>query len=248
MENMFDEEMKQRLFQQVMDIFIIPEIERRRKEGSIKDGVLITKMQIVFSLDKGKNEVRLNEEVKAIANAKANKPIKKDEIVYEIDIDAIEKIELTDEDVNCGHITLLLFKNNWIISFDFRYNKERVKTHIEASKEFYESAINSLDNNRLRPFYENAFASAELSAKGVLLMLPDKKILEGKNHKDRINKFENWAKLGNVKMEFSTTLSGLSELRDSARYLHSNKFKEEDPHKIKNIIKEMIVFAEDSIR
>jgi len=56
---MIDKETKQKVFQQVMDIFITPEIERRRKEGSIKDGTIITKMQIVFSLDTGKNEVRL---------------------------------------------------------------------------------------------------------------------------------------------------------------------------------------------
>src|SRR3989344_5765582 len=245
---MIDKETKQKIFQQVMDIFITPEIERRRKEGSIKDGTIITKMQIVFSLDTGKNEVRLNEEVKVIVKAKANKLIQKGEIVYETDIDSIEDIELTDEDLNCGHITLLLFKNNWTISFDFRYNKERVKAHIEASKEFYETAVCSLDNNRLRAFYENAFASAELSAKSVLLTLPDKKILEGKNHKDRLKKFNEWAELGNVKMEFSTTLSGLSALRDSARYLHSDKFKEEDPNKIKSILKEMIDFAEESIK
>src|SRR3989344_2355131 len=194
---MIDKETKQKVFQQVMDIFITPEIERRRKEGSIKDGTIITKMQIVFSLDTGKNEVRLNDEVKAIVKAKANKPIQKREIVYETDISAIEDIELTDEDLNCGHITLLLFKDNWTISFDFRYNKE---------------------------------------------------ILECRNHKKRLSQFKNWADLGNVKMEFSTTLSGLSKLRDSARYLHSDKFKEENPNKIKSILKEMIDFAEESIK
>ena len=243
-----DEEIKQRVFQQVMDIFVIPEIEKRRKEGKISEGATISKMQIVFSLDDQKNYVRLNNEVKAIATGKANKSINKGDVVYEDDIVNIEKIELTDDDLNCAHITLLLFKKKWIISFDFRYNKERIKEHIEASKEFYGSALDSLDKNRLRPFYENAFASAELSAKSVLLALPDKKILEGKNHKDRIKKFENWAKLGNVKMEFSTTLSGLSDLRDSARYLSSDKFKKEEHNKIKNILKAMIDFAEESIK
>ena len=241
-------EIGQKIVQQVMDIFITPEIERRRKEGSIKDGTIITKMQIVFSLDTGKNEVRLNEEVKAIAKAKANKSIQKGEIVYETDISAIENIELTDKDVNCGHITLLLFKNNWVIAFDFRYNKERVKNHIEASKEFYESAKDNLEKNRLRPFFENAFASAELSAKSILLFLPDKKILEGKNHKDRLSKFKNWAELGNVKIEFSTTLTKLNSLRSSARYISSDTFKHENPPEILKTIKEMIDSAEESIK
>lgn len=245
---MMDDEIKQKVFQQVMDIFIIPEIERRREERKIKDGTIISKMQIVFSLDKGKNEIRLNEEVKAIVKGKVNRNIRKGETVYEKDIDYIEGVELTDEDINCGHITLLLFKNSWIVFFDARYNKEKVRNHINASKEFYETAIDSLDKNRIRAFYEAAFASAELSAISVLSTLPNKEILECRYHKKRLSQFKDWANLGNVKMEFSTTLSKLSELRDSARYLHSDKYKEEDPNKIKDIIRDMIKFAEDSIK
>lgn len=242
-----DEEIRKKIFQQVMDIFVTPEIERRIKEGKIKDGTVISKMQIVFSLDKGKNEVRLNKEVKAIAKSKINRAIKKGEVVYENDIDNIEKIELIDDDKNCAHITLLLFKNSWIVSFDFKYNKNRVKEHIEASKEFYESAKDNLDKNRLRPFFECAFASAELSAKAVLLTLPDKKILEGKNHKDRIKQFKNWTELGNAPKKHSEVLIKLNSLRPSARYLSSDDFKKENPEEIKGVLKEMIDFAEKNI-
>ena len=35
-----------------MDIFVIPEIEKRRK-GKISEGTIISMMQIVFPLDKG---------------------------------------------------------------------------------------------------------------------------------------------------------------------------------------------------
>ncbi len=245
---MFDEKIKQKVFQQVMDIWINPEIKKRKKWRKIDDNFILSKAQIVSSLDKGKNEVRLNEEVKAIVIGKINRDIKKGEKVYEIDLEEINKINLTDKDKNCGHITLLKFKERWIISFDFIYNKERIKEHIEASKEFFESAKDNLKKNRLRPFFENAFASAELSAKSVLLMLPDKKILRGRNHKDRKEKFKNWAELGNVKIEFSNTLSKLSDLRDSARYLFSDDFKKEDPNKIMITLKEMIDFAENSIK
>ena len=242
-----DNEMKQKVFQQVMDIWINPEIEKRRKEGTIKYETPITKMQIVFSLNNG-NKIRLNDEVKAIITGKATRGIQKGEAIYERDLSEIENIQLTDEDTNCGHITLLFFKNNWIIGFDARYNKDIIKEHISASEEFYESAKESLEKNRLRPFYENAFAVAELSAKGILLTLPDKEILEGKIHKDRIDKFRNWAELGNVKMEFNTTLSKLNSLRSSARYLSSEDYKKENPEKILLVIKEMIDFVEDSIK
>lgn len=243
-----DEEIGKKVFQQVMDIWINPEIERRKKIGKIDNSFILSKAQIVFSLDNGKNYIRLNSEVRATAKCKINKDKNKGEPVYEVDVDEIEKIELIDSDFNCAHITLLYFKNNWIISFDFRYNKERAKEHIEASKEFYGSAIDNLNKNRLRPFFENAFACAELSAKSILLQLPDKKILYGRNHKDRISKFENWARLGNVRLEFSTTLSKLGSLRDSARYLHSDDFKNENPREIISLLKEMIDFTELSIK
>ena len=241
-----DEETKQRIFQQVMDIFIIPEIKRRRNIEETKPFVL-SSAQIVFSLKDGKNTTRLNEEVKAVANIKLNTSKIKGEPVYDNEVDYVEGIQLTDEDVNCAHITLLLIKNSWIISFDFRYNKELAKEHLEASKDFYESAKSNLENNRIRPFFEDAFASAELSAKSILLLLPDKEILEGKNHEDRIKKFSNWAELGNVNIDFSTTLSKLKSLRSSARYLSSDDYKNENPLEIINILNEMINFSEKSI-
>lgn len=241
------EEIAQRIFQQVIDIWVTPEIERRKKLGKIKDGFIISKIQIIFSLSAGGNKVRLNEEVKAIIKCKVKGPTNKGDVVCEGDVENIEKIELTDDDSNCAHITLLLFKNNWIISFDARYNKKIIQEHIEASKEFYESAKENLEKGRLRSFFEDAFASAELSAKSVLLMLPDKKLLTGRNHKERLSKFKDWANLGNVKIEFSDTLSKLSTLRDSARYLFSEDYKSEDPIKILNVLKEMIDFAEKGI-
>lgn len=243
-----DDEIKQKVFQQTIDLFVIPEIERRKKRKKLPSNFKLEKAQIIFSLRSGRNYVRLNKDVKAIIKCKANKTIKKGDIVYENDVDQIESVNLTEKDSNYGHITLLLFKGNWIISFDFRYNKKISQEHIQASKEFYESAKENLKKKRLRPFFENAFASAELSAKSILLSLPDKKILEGKNHKERISTFKNWANLGNVKIDFSTIFSKLNSLRDSARYLASDDYKKENPKEILSIIKEMIDFAEDSIK
>jgi len=242
-----DEEIGQKVFQQTMDIWVTPEIERRKSSKNIGDNFLLSKAQIIFSLYGG-NKVRLNDEVQAIITCKINKSKNKGEEVYDNDIDDIQKIELTDKDPNCAHITLLLFKNKWIIFFDSRYNKEIIQEHIKASKEFFESAKDNLTKNRLRPFFENAFASAELSAKSILLMLPNKKILEGRNHKNRLSEFDNWANLGNVKINFSTTLSKLDSLRDSARYLHSENFKKENPNEIIENLSEMIKSAEESLK
>lgn len=243
-----NEEIGQKVFQQAIDIFVTPEIERRKKMNKLSSNFKLEQIQIIFSSKSGRSYVRLNKEVKAIIKCKANKPIKKGDAVYENDVDRIESIELTKGDSNYGHITLLYFKGNWIVSFNFIYNKEEIKKHVEASKEFYESAKENLKKGRLRPLFENAFASAELLTKSILLSLPNKKLLGGKNHREKKDFLKNWANLGNVKIEYSTTLSRLYSLRSSARYLSSDDYKKEDPIKIINNLKKMIDFGEKSIQ
>lgn len=242
------EQISQKLFQQTMNIWIQPEIDKRGREKRLPDNFNLKSAQIVFSLDRGWTKVRLNEEVKAVADVKINVPKNKGEPIYEHEVDDIKSIKLTDEDPNSAHITLLRFKNKWIIGFDFRYNKKCIKYHIEAAKEFLESAKDNILKNRLRPFFENSFACAELSAKAILLQLPDKTILHGKDHKSRIEKIRNWADLGNVKNEYSTTLSKLNSLRSSARYLSSTQYKKENTSDIIKTLEEMIMFSENAIK
>lgn len=237
-----NEEIGQRVFQQIMDIFVNPEIERRKKDGRINNGFILRAAQVILSRDKG-NSTRLNEEVKAIAKSIAAKPIKKNDLVFEEDIKNIESIQLIESDKNCAHITLLLFKNQWLIFTDFRYDKEDSKKHIDASKEFYDSATENLKNRRLRPFYENSFAAAELATKASLMLFIDKKNLN--NHKNRIEYLGKWAELGNIPKVFSDTLKKLAtNLRYSARYLEGNDFEKEDHNKIILVIREMIEYSE----
>jgi len=241
-----DEEIGKKVFQQVMSIWIIPEIKKRREREEIDEKFSVFGAQVIFSLDKGFNDVRLNEQVKAIIRGKATRDIKKGEKVSEKDLENIDNLKLTDEDPNCAHITLLSFKGKWIISFDFRYDKGLAKEHIKASKEFYEGAIDNLKKKRLRPFYENCFASAELSTKAILMLYIDKKYLD--NHENKVKQMKKWVDLGNADVKFSNTLNRLSNLRFSARYLSSEDFKSENPKEIISLIEEMIAFAEDSIK
>jgi len=243
-----NQDISQKIFQQAIDLWIKPEMDKRKSLKRLPKDFKLRSAQILFSLDRVWNKVRLNEEVKAVAKCKINCAKNKGDAIYEKDIDEIESINLTEKDPNCAHITLLLFKNNWVISFDFAYNKKRIKEHIDVAKEFFESAKDNLEKKRLRPFFENSFACAELSAKAVLIQLPDKEILQGKDHSTRINKFKNWASLGNVKQEHSEILERLNQLRSSARYLCSTEFKKEKPKEIISKLSEMINFAESRIK
>jgi len=83
--------------------------------------------QIMSFTDGRDNEIRLNEEVKAILIAIASRTLKPNEqFNLEDGISEIKNIELPeDDDPNAGHLTILKFKGKWTLVFDFRYNKKR---------------------------------------------------------------------------------------------------------------------------
>lgn len=239
-----DGEIKNRVLQQVRDLWVLPEIEKRKKKGDIGDNFVLNKAQIVFSHDWDFPKIRLNEEVKAIVKSKVNRDVKAGETIYERDIDNIEDIQLTDQDPNCAHITLLLFKGNWNVSFDFRYNKDNAKEHLEAAKEFLDSVKDDFKNNRLRPLFEGSFACAELLT--MALSMRFSKISTLGNHDARLDGIKKWAELGNVKNDFSKKLHKLSKLRYSARYLHTEEYKKENPKEYLDVLDEMYDFVDKS--
>lgn len=235
------EDITQKLFNQIMELWILPEIKKRKQENRIKDNFSLKCAQIIFSKDRGWNKVRLNNEVKAIMQVKANKPKNKGDTVYYSEINNIETIELTKQDPNCGHITLLQLNGQWIISFNFVYNKAKSKKRIDAASEFLESAEENLKTNRLRPFFENSFACAELLTEAILITFFNQDSLT--NHRSRLSKMKEWAELGNVKIEFQETLELLTSLRSSARYMSSTEFKSKNPQNIVKTLHEMKEFA-----
>lgn len=48
------DQVSQRLFQQTMDLWVLPEIDKRRREKRLLDNFKLKQAQIIFSLDKGR--------------------------------------------------------------------------------------------------------------------------------------------------------------------------------------------------
>lgn len=238
---MFNEEEKKRIFDQVMNIWAKPEIEKRKLEGRIKDGTEIRRVQVIFLIGESP-EVKFNEEVVITAKAKANRNIIKGEEVKYSDIDRIQEF-IVDIPPNSGHITLFNLLDGWIFIFDARYNKERIKELIKRSKEYYNSAKDDLGDNRLSPFYENCWNSAELSAVCHSLCIGGK--LEG--HGENVKNFIGWSKLGNVNEEHAKILSELKELR-KLKYADSVDLSNKDPKKFLEVVEEMIKEVEKLIK
>lgn len=208
--------------QQAFDLWINPEIERRRQAGRLPDGFTLYAAQVVMDLDTAAPTVRLNEEIKVVLKVRTTRPIKKGERVAAKDFSDIEDVELTDLDPNAVHLTMVLHNGVWVLKFDFRYNAARVRETIDTAREFLDCATFSLEKGNFRSFVENLFGSAELMAKGLLLMHPDKSILAGKKHKLIASKFNRWGKLGNTDPRYVQLLNQLFALRPRARYLQKS--------------------------
>jgi len=65
-----DNEIAQRIFQQVMDLWITPEIEKRKLNKKISSEFKLKSAQIVFSSERALIKTRLNDEIKAIAKSR----------------------------------------------------------------------------------------------------------------------------------------------------------------------------------
>ncbi len=234
-----EENFSNNFLRHITEVWLQPEIQRRKQHGKWTKDSKLRAFQIIFSVDRNLNKVRLNSEVKALAKCKLKTPKKSGEPVYDNEIEDIERFELTEYDPNCGHITGLLIKGKWAISFDFIYNRKRVAEYVKAANEFLESAKVNISQNRLRPFFDECFSCMELLTVALFLEMADKEIACSKSHELRVQRLENWSNLGNIDPEYAKAIRKLWSIRSSARYLSSTTFSQEKPKEFLKIVEKM---------
>lgn len=207
------------VFKQALDLWINPELERRKIAGTLPSDFQLQIAQIVMNVDKPV-EVRLNGQVRVKMKVRVVKAVNKGDPVFSNDFDEVQEIELTDNDPNAAHLTFFNHNGNWVLSFDFHYNNQRIKEHLKAAKEFLETAEECLEKKRYRAFHENLFAATELCAKSWLLSMPMPELLTSKKHTLIQTRINIHSRLGNVQSKHAKVFNQLSESRAFARYLN----------------------------
>lgn len=218
------QEFGKRVIQNILDIFITPEIKRRQDAGKLPKPVKLSFAQVILFPDERKHLVRINEEVRAKAKIKYKPGISKKpgEPVYENEIEEIEHVELgPEDDPDCGHIFLYFQGSNAFLSFDFRRNRDLALNHIRRAKEYFGIARYSLQQSNLATFIDNLFNAAELCAKATLLVMYDypPALRTRASHRGIHMRYNRYANLGNVLPAYKKTFNKLACLRDPARYL-----------------------------
>ncbi len=242
-DNIVSKEIGKNLLNQVFEFWVNPEIERRRQNKILPKNFKLRMAQIVMNVGKPPI-IRLNDEIKAQLVVRVTRNVVAGDPVSTADIDEIENLKLTEDDPDAGHITIILHKNRWFISFNFHYNSSKVRNHIEAAHEFLETAQNALTSKRYRAFYENIFCAVELISKAWLLRMPVQKLLSSKNHSLIHSEINRHAKLGNIYKDYSKMFNEISEVRPRSRYLNGKfVYNHGNCEKIQKIANEMYSFV-----
>lgn len=244
---MLDEKGAKNLFDNIMNLWVLPEIERRRKNDQISGQYILSKAQVVFNPKSESIVVRLNEEVKASATAKIKKGVskRKGEPVYEGEIEEIQDIKLTEEDdPDSGHVTMMQFRGNWIIHFNFRYYKSRLQYFLRAAEEFLLSARTNKKENLTRPFIDNIFSAIEMMAVCQLYNRAGNKFQKKRSHRLVQRKYNDVTRLGNFKPEYKEVLNKLAGLRDGARYIKRDfKLSDKDAEEYLSVAEDMMEYT-----
>jgi uncharacterized protein (UPF0332 family) len=240
-------EIGQRAFDQFMNLFVLPEVQKRQSTGLIPTPYALKAAQVIFFSDGRPANVRLNSEVKAKARIKLKNGIKKEkgESIHQHEIDGFETIVLTDQDdPDAGHVTMLQIQAQWFMTFDFIYNKGLSRKYIEVAQEFLAVAQAAFEKKFWHPFIDNLFNTAELSARALLLSIPDPKFRKKTSHTDLSHRYNWFADLGNVKPEHRAIFNKLAGWRGNARYLKGNFLKDKDEaEQLLSAVQEMVAVS-----
>jgi HEPN domain-containing protein len=217
-----DHEFLNNLVKNVLETWVVPELNRREGDGRVPPDYHLVAAQVVMEAD-CPAEVRLNDEVRGVIYAEEVPPefegrdVSVDE--FHLALPTMANFELLPHDrPNAGHITIVRHAGGWFAAFDLRYNGARVAELLRAAREFLDAARDSRSAGRCRPLIADLFQAVELLAKARLLLHPDARLLTSRAHAFMRSEYNRFGHHGNTEPRFVQLFNRLFELRNPARY------------------------------
>ena len=243
-------QMGDRLLRQALDLWVTPEIERRRTEGLIQGDVPVNAFQVIMPSPREaeqRQDVRINEEVGIVLQVKALEDVEKGQLVTLGEVEPTGGMRLAeDEDPNAGHFTALNLGGQWQMGFDFRRDKAYVQNLLKLAREFYASAKLCIEQNLVGPAVDDLHAAAELAAKAELLLFGSFAYEKPKDHGVLNSRYAKWAKSGNAPAAGNSALSVLNRQRAAARYAEG-RIRIKDLRAVERNVESMIAHSESRL-
>jgi len=197
------------------ELWITPEIERRKTAGLIGETFTLSRAQILFG-DEGPPMVRLNEEVKGRLLVQVSRAVKVGEPVREGEITEFKSMELLDSDLDFGHFTIFRQGRAWILAFNFKRNRKYAADLIALAEQFTDVAEFCWSKGFKGPFIDNLFSACELLAKAHLITTVLQR--RAKSHGIIASRINMERLLRNVGDKFVDLFNRVRSLRQEARY------------------------------
>lgn len=204
------------LLQEAFDLWINPEIEKRRATGSLPVGFQLVAAQHIQRPD-GENITRLNDEVRGMMKVGPIPGAKIGDEVYYDQLKRIECFDLDDEDLDSGHLTVIRVDSSWFISFNFLNQRARCRNLLEKSRQFLEAAKRAVELNYPAVAVDNLFSACELISKAELVS-SHVLAMEVRTHSAIARSLNHWRKMGNIESAFVDIFNQLGQLRPRYRY------------------------------
>ena len=122
----------------MFQIAFAPEIRQRLSAGGLDQTFFLTAAQMIQP-ETGAQMIRLNGEVRGIANVRATRPVQKGEPVFVSDMQNFVSFDLDEEELDAGHFTLFWTGSGWIATFDFRAGRAKSAAMLKALESFWKS-------------------------------------------------------------------------------------------------------------
>jgi hypothetical protein len=205
-----------RTFAQMWEMCFEPELEKRKSSGAISSEFSLFMAQALYPPE-GPNRILFNEEVKGDGLLRAPRAVNKGDPVTFQDLAHLEKYELPDELLDCGHFTIIRCDEGWKMFFNFLSGRSKAKDMLELAQEFLQAAEKSAGENHAGPAVDNLFSASELISKAELI-LHRSRAVTSKRHGAIKSSINAWAKLGNIDSAFIKLFNKLGNQRPNARY------------------------------
>lgn len=207
------EEATDRTWRDVNNLWIVPEVDRRRADGRIDDNFQIYRAQVILHPDRPV-EVRLNDEVRGVVRAAVTGPVAAGQLMTVAELGEVSEVLLTSEDPDAAHVTMLLTSTGWALHVDFRYNATRARALVELADDYLRTARNAWRQGRPAVAMENLYAAVELTARSYLLAFNKR----AKGHGSTNAEFNRFHVMGGVPKAHVELWNTVRQRRPKARY------------------------------
>lgn len=204
------------MLQQAFDLWITPEVEKRKAAGTLPEPFHLFMAQRIQRPD-GTTLVRFNDEVRGVANARASRPVAMGEQLVLSDLEHLTEFDVPDDELDCGHWTIIRTEAKWFTSFNFLSNRAKCIDLLSKSKQFAEGAAQASEKGHQAVAVDTLFSACELIAKAYLVssnMVP----LENRTHGPLAGNINRQRKMGNVHEAFVDLFNRMQKLRPRYRY------------------------------